>query len=222
MFKTLQQRRPRHSSPLWLIIFSDMSTNLMLFFLVLFAMTRMTAAEKEMLREGLENALENNKVKQERVIQKRKEKEAVRVLRDTIVHGKLKQYTQMEIDDRRVKLTLELPQFFPLGSAELTSTAIDALESLVIPIKAFPNDIIIEGHTDNLPIAAGFRYPSNWELSVARAVSVINFFTSKGLNPRQFVAGGYGEYHPLAPNDSEENMAKNRRIEITIIRQPRT
>jgi chemotaxis protein MotB len=199
-----------------------MSTNLMLFFLVLFAMTRMTAAEKEMLREGLENALVDKKAKQERIIQKRKEREAVRVLRDTIVHGKLKQYTRMEVDDRRVKLTLELPQFFPLGSAELTPVAFDALESLIIPIKAFPNDIIIEGHTDNLPIAAGFRYPSNWELSVARAVSVIDFFTSKGLNSRQFVAGGYGEYHPLAPNDSEENMAKNRRIEITIIRQPRT
>jgi chemotaxis protein MotB len=113
-----------------------------------------------------------------------------------------------------------LPVFFPLGSADLTSSARDALKRLVTPLKNFPNDIIIEGHTDNIPIHGG-RYPSNWELSVARAVSVIDFFTERGIAQKKLVAGGYGEYHPLHPNDSDENRAKNRRIEITILRQPK-
>lgn len=213
-------RKPRSSGPLWLIIFSDLSTNLMLFFLILFAMTRMSIAERHMLQEALESAVVNDKTRQEQLIRKQREKDAIRLLEDTIVHGRLKQYTKMDVDERQIKLTLELPVFFPLGSAVLTPQAIESLQSLVIPLKAFPNDIIIEGHTDNLPIHGG-RYPSNWELSVARAVSVIDFLTSKGVNPSQLVAGGYGEYHPLLPNDSPENMSKNRRIEITIVRQPR-
>ncbi len=86
------------------------------------------------------------------------------------------------------------------------------------PIQEFPNDIIIEGHTDNVPITGG-KYQSNWELSVARAVSVIDFFTDRGIEPKKLVAGGYGEFHPAYPNDTPEHRARNRRIEITILRQ---
>jgi chemotaxis protein MotB len=196
-----------------------MSTNLMLFFLMLFAMTRMSEADRQMIIEGMEQAVDKTAM-QQRIEKERKEKEAVRLLKDTIAHGKLKQYAKMEVDERKIKLTLELPVFFTLGSAELTAAALDALKRLVIPLKKFPNDIIIEGHTDNIPILSG-KYPSNWELSVARAVSVIDFFIEREINPKKLVAGGYGEYHPLYPNDTKKNRARNRRIEITILRQPK-
>jgi chemotaxis protein MotB len=215
-----QKKSPteRRGSPLWLIIFSDMSTNLMLFFLMLFAMTRMSEAERLMVVEGMEKAVDKT-AKLERIEKKRQEKTAVRVLKDTIVYGKLKKYAKMDVDERKIKLTLELPVFFRIGSAELTPVALDTLKSLVTPLKAFPNDIIIEGHTDSIPITGG-RYPSNWELSVARSVSVIDLLLENGLDPRKLVAGGYGEYHPLYDNETKEHRAKNRRIEITIIRQP--
>ncbi len=87
--------------------------------------------------------------------------------------------------------------------------------------EPFPNDIIIEGHTDPTPVRGG-AYRSNWELSIARAVGVVNFFTSSGMDPKQLVAAGYGEFHPAFPNDSEEHRARNRRIELTIVRQPRS
>jgi chemotaxis protein MotB len=95
------------------------------------------------------------------------------------------------------------------------------LEALVELVEAFPNDIIIEGHTDPTPMRGG-AYRSNWELSIARAVGVVNFFTASGINPKQLVAAGYGEFHPAYPNDTEANRAKNRRIEITLVRQARS
>lgn len=210
--------KPRKTGPLWLIIFSDMSTNLMLFFLLLFAMTRMSAAERAVMVESVEQSVDKS-ARKEYLQRKEKEKNAVRMLNDTIVHGRLKQYAKMEVNERSIKLTLELPVFFSLGSAELTRVAKDSLMALVLPLKQFPNDIVIEGHTDDIPIRGG-KYPSNWELSVARAVSVIDFLTAQGINSTQLVAGGYGEYHPLYPNDIPEHRAKNRRIEITIVRQP--
>jgi len=212
-------RSGRRSSPLWLVIFSDLSTNLMLFFLMLFAMTRMSAAERESLIEGMERATKSQQAIEAREERKKREAQAVQTLKDTIAYGRLKEYTNITVTSKDIKLTIELPYFFESGSAQIHRDAIPALESLITPLKEFPNDIIIEGHTDNVPIMGG-QYRSNWELSVARAVSVIDFFTEKGIDPKKMVAGGYGEYHPAFPNDTPENRARNRRIEITIVRQP--
>lgn len=221
MIKIWRQRGPRRAGNLWLIIFSDLSTNLMLFFLMLFAMTRMSSAERDLIVEGMRMAVVDESSRDERLYKKRREKMAIRILQDTILHGKLKEYAQIDVDDFNIKITLGLPLFFRTGRAEMTEEAEEALESLIIPLKEFLNDIIIEGHTDDVPIRKGYRYPSNWELSVARAVSVIDFFTEEGLNPDRLVAGGYGEYHPLHSNETKTGRAKNRRIEITIVRQPK-
>lgn len=216
----LLRRKTRRDNPLWLVIFSDLSTNLMLFFLMLFAMTRMSAAEREALIEGMERATYNQAALDERAEKKQKEEQAIQTLKDTVAYGRLRDYTNIEVDETKIKLTIELPFFFDTGSAEINRAAMPALESLVVPIREFPNDVIIEGHTDNVPMAAGGKYRSNWELSVARAVSVINFFEKRGINAAKLVAGGYGEYHPAFPNDTPGNRARNRRIEITILRQP--
>jgi chemotaxis protein MotB len=221
MIKIWTLRRPRRAGNLWLIIFSDLSTNLMLFFLMLFAMTRMSPAERDAIVEGMQRATVHKSLRQEVVFKKRREDMAIRILEDTIMHGRLKNFANLEVDEFNIKLTLDLPLFFKTGRANLTLEAKEALGSLIIPLAEFPNDIIIEGHTDNVPIREGARYPSNWELSVARSVSVIDFFTKEGLKPRRLVAGGYGEYHPLNSNETKEGRAKNRRIEITIVRQPK-
>lgn len=221
MIKFWQHGRARRGGILWLVIFSDLSTNLMLFFLILFAMTRMSSAERDVIVEGMQRAVVDDSARKERVFKQRREKMAIRILEDTIAHGKLKEFARMDVDEFNIKLTLDLPLFFRTGRAEMTEEAEEALESLTIPLKEFPNDIVIEGHTDNVPIKKGYRYPSNWELSVARAVSVIDFFTEEGLEPDRLVAGGYGEYHPLYSNETKAGRAKNRRIEITIVRQPR-
>jgi len=81
--------------------------------------------------------------------------------------------------------------------------------------------IRIEGHTDNVPIKTSM-FRSNWELSTARAISVVRYFTEElpadqHIEPRKFEVSGYGEYHPIAPNDTPQNKQKNRRIELTIL-----
>jgi len=210
-------------SDIWLIIFSDITTNLMLFFLMLFAMTRMSTEDKAKVATGIQSTVVSRSAREEagrdRMYKKQKEAEAVKGIQRAISDGTLSGSAQVTVDDKTVKITLNPTAFFTTGSATISDSTLQALEDLVEPIRAFPDDIIIEGHTDNVPVRGG-AFRSNWELSVARAVSVINFFVSRGLNSRQMIAGGYGEYHPAYLNDTEENRAKNRRIEITILRQP--
>ena len=209
----------RRTSPLWLIIFSDMSTNFMLFFLILFAMTRMPDADRERLIEGMDKAMVNKQAMETRLRTQHAKERALIALNDTIVHGKLRQYARLEESEGKVKLTIEMPFFFDPGSAMINPEAMGALEGLVGPVRDFPHAVVVEGHTDNVPVLRG-RYPSNWELSVARAVSVIDFFTERGASPGKFVAGGYGQYRPVHDNDTEEHRALNRRIEITLITTP--
>jgi chemotaxis protein MotB len=74
----------------------------------------------------------------------------------------------------------------------------------------------VEGHTDNRPIGT-YRFPSNWELSSARASSVIRYIIqTENLDPKRFIAVGYGDTRPIAPNDTRENLQKNRRVEVII------
>ncbi|MHB8845441.1 MAG: OmpA/MotB family protein [Nitrospirota bacterium] len=211
---------------IWLIIFSDITTNLMLFFLMLFSMTRMTAVERQAVVAGMESTVVNESARQQAELERKakleREEAAIRRIQQAAEDGgTLAGKATIAVTDKTVKVALNPETFFSIGSAKLNPGTVDVLKSLVGLIESFPNDIIIEGHTDNVPVRGG-AYRSNWELSIARAVGVVNFFTASGLDPKQLVAAGYGEFHPAFPNDSDLNRAKNRRIEITLVRQPRS
>ncbi len=215
------ERRAR-GSPIWLIIFADITTNLMLFFLMMFALSRMSSENREMIEKGVKGAISKKSEKvvanKERIERRMREDNAIHGLQN-VVSGKLFGHSDMSVNKGAIKLTLDPLAFFATGSAEITPSAMDAIGALIEPLRQFSNaTVVIEGHTDNVPVRGG-RFRSNWELSIARAVSVIDFFVSEGLSPGKLVAGGYGEYHPAFPNDTDEHRAKNRRIEITIIRQ---
>ncbi len=105
---------------------------------------------------------------------------------------------------------------FPSGSARLQEGAIPVLEELARILLDFPNPVRVEGYTDNVPINT-IVYPSNWELSAARAASVIRLFAGAGIPPQRMVAQGYGEYRPLADNKTPEGRAKNRRVVIVVL-----
>ncbi|MGC8867315.1 MAG: OmpA/MotB family protein, partial [Elusimicrobiales bacterium] len=107
---------------------------------------------------------------------------------------------------------------FDSGSAVLKSQAQNILLPVINELKKLPNDIVIEGHTDNVPIKGG-RYATNFELSMARAYSVIEFMRKNGIDPRRLSGIGYGEWRPIADNSTPEGRSKNRRIEITLIRK---
>jgi chemotaxis protein MotB len=106
---------------------------------------------------------------------------------------------------------------FESGSADLKPDIMPLMVRLLEHLREMENTIIVEGHTDDIPISTG-RYRSNWELSAARAFSVIHFYIDREIRPDRLAAHGYGPYRPLMPNTTDLRRAINRRIEITILR----
>lgn len=103
---------------------------------------------------------------------------------------------------------------FESGQAQLKLQAFNLLDKISKLILLNEFSVVVEGHTDNIPMKSA-QYPSNWDLSAARALSVLKYFTdSAGIDPSTIIAIGRGEFKPLAPNDSPENRALNRRVEI--------
>lgn len=107
---------------------------------------------------------------------------------------------------------------FDTGRAEIKPEAVEILDKVGTELSRLSNFIRVEGHTDNVPIHTPV-YPSNWELSAARATSVVRFFIERGhMAPDRLSAAGYGEYWPIAGNETPEGRAKNRRVDIVILR----
>lgn len=123
------------------------------------------------------------------------------------------------IDERGLVISLDNAILFDSGSANLKQENESALLKIASTISSLDNYIRIEGHTDDRPIHTAV-YPSNWELSTARAASVVKLFRdSGGISPAKMVAVGYAEFKPVADNSTEEGRAKNRRIDIIILSQ---
>nr|WP_317358319.1 flagellar motor protein MotB [uncultured Tyzzerella sp.] len=125
---------------------------------------------------------------------------------------------EVEQNDRYITLNFKDGILFESGSADLKPDATNILSQVADQLLQYPdNNIKIEGHTDNRPINTA-KYPNNWYLSAARAISVATYFTDiKNFSPDRISTEGYGEYRPKAPNDTPENRAINRRVEIKVI-----
>jgi chemotaxis protein MotB len=109
---------------------------------------------------------------------------------------------------------------FTSGSAALAAEAQPVIRLLGGVLRGFPVDIKVEGHTDDVPIAGG-AYPSNWELSAARAASVVHLLTQNGVDPARLAVLAYGEFHPVAPNATPDGRNANRRVVLSIVgREP--
>jgi chemotaxis protein MotB len=115
-----------------------------------------------------------------------------------------------------VEITTDI--LFASGSSEIGNHASSILGRLAAVLKKFPNALRIEGYTDNKPIHT-LAYPSNWELSAARAASVVHLFQDQGVQPGQMTVAGFGQYRPAVPNDSPEGRNRNRRV-IVVIQAP--
>jgi len=142
-------------------------------------------------------------------LQKKLEKE--------ISEGKV-QLTEMK---NRLTMTMVDKIIFPSGSVEISKEGKEVLDKVVSILKDVKDKRIqVEGHTDNVQIVSDLkkRFPTNWELSTARATEVVRYLQETGgLDPTLLAATGYGEYQPVAPNDTDEGKHKNRRIEIVLL-----
>jgi chemotaxis protein MotB len=129
---------------------------------------------------------------------------------------------QLQVRQYKDMLTVDVAEqlFFDSGRATLKETGKEVLKRVADAIKSYDDKAIrVVGHTDNVPISGVLQktYASNWELSVARATTVVRFLQESGIEPGRLVATGRAEYAPVAENDSPEGRQKNRRIEITLI-----
>jgi len=120
-------------------------------------------------------------------------------------------------DERGIVIRIMDRAFFDEGKAELKETAKSALRKIVPILEKSKNHVRIEGHTDDVPINTT-EFTSNWELSTRRATEVVRYLIEKyGFLPHRISASGYAEYRPVAPNDTQQNRALNRRIEIILL-----
>jgi chemotaxis protein MotB len=129
---------------------------------------------------------------------------------------------EVTISELKGKLTVNMVDsvLFDSGKAEVKPEGLVVLQKVIGILKGVKDKAIhIEGHTDNVPIVGALtrKYPTNWELSSARALNVARFLQQQGIDPTLLAAVAYGEYKPVAANDSDEGRAKNRRIEIVLV-----
>lgn len=185
------------TSHLWLVSYSDFMTILMIFFLMLFA-HRLWAKKV---------SWEERRVAQDR---------AVRETQQGMVQ-RLARLAAVDVAAERIDIHLPDALLFESGRADLRATAGALVAEISPELKAFSGEIVVEGHTDDQPLGSRSKFRSNWELSVARAFSVIQALTAAGVDPTHLSARGYGPYRPRVKNDSPEHRSENRRIEIVLL-----
>jgi chemotaxis protein MotB len=137
------------------------------------------------------------------------------------IEDMLSDYVDQELVDvsfseDRVVVNMKDKMLFPSASAHLSRTAVTALREISRVLSTVPNQVQVEGNTDNRPINTE-EFPSNWELSAARAASVVHLMTRTGIDPGRMSAVGYAEHRPVADNGTVQGRAKNRRVSLVIL-----
>lgn len=198
----------RRNQYIWLTIYSDLITNLFLLFLSLFALSYFGPDALQDAMASMKNRLEYSK-------------KASPWYEDITHSMKLVSNQDAPIIAREDRLQMALPDevLFAPGQGELKDQDQFVLHALAQALKRVPYTVLVEGHTDNSPMPAGGKYASNWELSLARAMSVVDYLVRyEGLSPRRMGVAAFGEHHPRYSNDTPQHRAGNRRIEISVLR----
>ena len=236
-------------SPAWMTTFSDLMSLLLTFFILLFSMSSVSEERFKDAAQSLQMALVGSSsdsildgngeiigdlvgdVDPEEIVV-----EEVPVDPNYIPEEVIELYNTVNVflgeeglnadvtlsrDQDGVYIDIQEAILFDSGSATLKAAGSETLGRLVELFTLFDNEIIIEGYTDDVPIRRR-EFPSNWELSTARALSVLRYLSeSYDISPSRLSARGYGEHRPIVPNDSDENRALNRRVNIVIVHDDR-
>ncbi len=224
----------------WLVSYADFITLLFAFFVVMYAISSINTGKYRVLSDSLGSAFGRNApeippshaqielglsglkplavLRRESAIRYEHEQlatvshELQKSLAPLIAQGKV-QVTQ---SSRGVNVTINSSVLFATGDARLTNDAKDILKSVAQTLKDDKHTIQVEGHTDNVPIATPL-FASNWELSSARAGSVVRLFAESGVNESRMLAIGHSATQPVDSNDTTEGRARNRRVEVMIL-----
>lgn len=223
----------------WLATFADTMTLLLTFFVLLYSFSTVDAAKFEQIASSLQSVLTGEagttimdlNVKSGEIplvgepmqtttdLTANTETEDIyEKVQSFIKEKKLENVVKLKSDDRGVIIQLRENILFESGKAEIIDKIKPVLKTISGLVSSFSNDIVIEGHTDNVPIH-NYEYKSNWQLSSARALNVLEYFIgSKGqTHPERFTSVAYGEYKPIATNNNDVNRTLNRRVNILIV-----
>jgi len=222
----------------WLTTFNDLVTLLMVFFVLLFAVGSMDKQRMEEFQSALQSGFGvlgtgsrvSISVKQSQtpisslgqLSQGKNETEPEGELTEKDpIDDKISEFSaqtgiNVRYSKQGIRISFEDGLIFDFGQAGINAKGFEFLDKIAGLIQQNTWAVRVEGHTDNVPIHTQ-RFPSNWELSIARAVGVVNYFIEAGkINPQRLSAVGYGESRPLMANNSPVNRAKNRRVEIVL------
>ncbi len=212
----------------WLLTYSDLITLLLAFFIVMYSMSKVDAKKFGEMQEALSGVLKGGTlvIKQGNQIGAMSGQGVLKIGFLKSIGDAIKRDFQglgnenlvnTEVTERGLVIHIMESALFDLGSADLTDKAKNTLHMVAGHLAGLPNHIRIEGHTDNRPINT-IKYPSNWELSSARATEVVRFMIDNhSVAPEMISALGYGEFRPLVPNNADEDRAKNRRVDIVVL-----
>ncbi len=221
--------------PAWLAAFGDLMSLLLCFFVLLLSMSSMDAKKvseaigslsgaMSVLEGGTKTEISKRRIQESTPIQAQDEtSEAVNRITQAVIdanemmekgHG-----PTIYVEEAEEGFMINLPAslLFKPGQAKIENEdALLFLKRVALIIQELPNnlEIGIQGHTDNVPPGKNSPYVDNWELSAARAISVLKELVADGVDPHRMFAAGFGEYHPIATNATPKGRAKNRRVEI--------
>lgn len=221
-------------APAWMTTYSDLITQILIFFVLLFSLSSVDQKKFDMAMLSLQGSLgiieggmtlsEGDFIEagdagsflisaeEQREFELLEEK-IQKIIDEDNIGG-----VQVNLDERGLVVRFVEGVLFDSGKADIRNDAKEILDKLAPLLIESHRQIRIEGHTDNLPIHTS-EFPSNWELSTARAVNVVKYMIERhNLSPYIISAAGYSEYRPIAPNDSEKNRALNRRVDIIILK----
>lgn len=218
-------------APAFMVIYGDMMSLLLTFFIMLLTMANFEPVKFKIATESLQGAfgiLESYptipihpfiRIPKENGGENRRKNSIAdaRKIEQVMKSRQLQDAVKVEVTETGIAILLRDPVTFSSGSADLKENGSAILGDIANIIKANPDlRVRVEGHTDDVPIRNG-KYASNWDLSSARALSVVQLLSVKsGINPALMSAVGYGEFRPLVPNADEQARAKNRRIQIFV------
>ncbi|HEY9179403.1 MAG TPA: OmpA family protein [Candidatus Baltobacteraceae bacterium] len=212
----------------WLLTYADMITLLLALFIILFAMSTISKVKFQKFAKdvsgGFDNVWSTNQPPQggqdaQKSFNSSSNIPAIqKELQQYVQSHKLQNQVQVHMDHRGLVITLLSDKsYYDSGSAELRPQTKEILDGVDVFLRKNANLIRVEGNTDNVPIATE-QYPTNWELSTARAVNVVRYLVENDhLSPMRISAAGYGQYHPRTDNSTPEARQANRRVDIVLL-----
>jgi len=219
-------------SPAWMTTFGDMMTLLLVFFVLLSSFSSMDVEKFRGFISALQNQLgvldggqtitpdvniDAGNIGEDFAQAPENIQQIMQELDNYIESNNLGDKVNVENKRKGLVISLTGEILYELGKADIREQGKEVLAIISNILIDIPNDIMIEGHTDDLPIRTD-EFPSNWELSTARAVNVIKFLIEeRNFNPARLSAAGYSEYRPVANNNTAEGRAKNRRVEVVVL-----